>query len=252
MGALAAHRQAAAAAAAADRAGVQRRDARLGQLPLAWQLPGPLDLAERDKAVYVWLMNGGMLATGVLFWLLIIASPPLRVQATPAVQAMALLATNFVMFAIAIAMTLFTHSPWYSAYEHVPGVTLSPLGDQHLGAGILWGCGDSLGRARADHHSAPVDQRGSRERGRRTRTDPGPGAGQPAAGRRSLGLSRPAVGETLRGTGTAVGCTDASGETAGSRSSQAFPSFRGAELDVHVHRLPVRPRAQARNQGRWR
>ena len=51
-------------------------------LMLVWELPGPLDLAERDRVVHVWLMNGVMLATGVLFWLLIIASPPLRLQAT--------------------------------------------------------------------------------------------------------------------------------------------------------------------------
>ncbi len=111
-------------------------------LMLVWELPGPLDLAERDRVVHVWLMNGGMLAAGVLFWLLIIASPPLRLQATPAVQAVALLATNFVMFAIAIAMTLFTQSSWYSAYSHIPGVGLAPLADQHLGAGLLWVCGD--------------------------------------------------------------------------------------------------------------
>ncbi len=109
---------------------------------LAFELPGPLDLAERDRAVHVWLMNGGMLATGVLFWLLIIASPPLRVQARPAVQAVALLATNVVMFLIAMSMTLLTQSSWYSAYEHIPGVGLAPLADQHLGAGILWVCGD--------------------------------------------------------------------------------------------------------------
>jgi cytochrome c oxidase assembly factor CtaG len=87
-------------------------------------------------------MNGGMLAAGVLFWLLIIASPPLRLQATPAVQAVALLATNFVRFAIAIAMTLFTDHSWYAAYNHIPGVGLAPLADQQLGAGILWVCGD--------------------------------------------------------------------------------------------------------------
>jgi putative membrane protein len=109
---------------------------------LAFELPGPLDLAERDRAVHVWLMNGGMLATGVLFWLLIIASPPLRLQARPAVQAMALLATNVVMFLIAISMTLLTSGSWYAAYAHIPGVGLAPLADQHVGAGILWVCGD--------------------------------------------------------------------------------------------------------------
>jgi len=105
-------------------------------------VPGFFDLSERNRFVHVWVVNGGMLLTGVLFWLLIVPSPPLRLRSGPGVQAVALLATNTVMWLLAIAMTLFSHHSWYSVYAHVPGVHLSPFGDQQLGAGILWVCGD--------------------------------------------------------------------------------------------------------------
>lgn len=106
------------------------------------QVPAFFDLSERNRFVHVWVVNGGMLFTGVLFWLLMVASPPLRMRARPGVQAVALLSTNFVMWVLAMAMTLFTHHSWYSVYDHVPGVGLSPFGDQQVGAGILWVCGD--------------------------------------------------------------------------------------------------------------
>lgn len=105
-------------------------------------IPGFFDLSERSRVVHVWVVNGGMLLTGVLFWLLIVPSPPLRLRSSPGVQAVVLLVTNTTMWLLAIAMTLLSDHSWYSVYAHVPGVGLSPLGDQQLGAGILWVCGD--------------------------------------------------------------------------------------------------------------
>ncbi len=108
---------------------------------VGWQIPGLFDLSERNGIVHS-VMNASMLVVGVMFWRLIIASPPLRMRTTPAGQAIALVATNFVMFMLAMSMSVFSDQSWYSVYNHVPGVGLSAFADQQIGAGILWVCGD--------------------------------------------------------------------------------------------------------------
>jgi putative membrane protein len=108
---------------------------------VVWHLPGPLDLAERDTSVH-YLMYCTFIVAGVLFWLQFIGSPPFRIRMHPAAQAGALLLTNVIMWVLAMALGILTNGSWYSAYEHIPGVTLPPFADQQIGAGILWICGD--------------------------------------------------------------------------------------------------------------
>ena len=109
---------------------------------IAWHLPGPYDLAERNEAVHIWLMHGTMFGAGVLFWLQFIPSPPFRRRMPLLSQAGALLGTNVVMIGIAMTLSIFAQSPVYSVYGGVPGVTLPPFADQQIGAAILWVCGD--------------------------------------------------------------------------------------------------------------
>jgi putative membrane protein len=109
---------------------------------IAWHLPGPYDLAERNEAVHIWLMHGTMFATGVLFWLQFIPSPPFRRRMPLLSQAAALLGTNVIMIGIAMTLSIFVQGSVYPVYQHIPGVTLPPFADQQIGAAILWVCGD--------------------------------------------------------------------------------------------------------------
>jgi len=109
---------------------------------LLWHVPAPLDLAVSNWTVQVWLLHSSYLIAGILFWLQFIPSPPLPMRMPPEGQAIALVVTNVIMWLLAMAMGILTTVSWYSVYNHVPGVTLSPFADQQIGAGILWVCGD--------------------------------------------------------------------------------------------------------------
>jgi putative membrane protein len=107
-----------------------------------WHLPGPFDLAENNQAVRIWLMHGSFFATGVLFWLQFIPSPPFRRRMPLVSRAAALVMTNAIMIGVAVSLSFFVSNSVYSVYDHIPGVTLPPFADQQLGAAILWVCGD--------------------------------------------------------------------------------------------------------------
>ena len=109
---------------------------------LLWHVPALLDLAENNHAVQVWLLQSSYLIVGILFWLQFIPSPPLRMRMVPEAQAVALVATNVIMWLLAMSMSFLTSVSWYPVYDHVAGVTLPPFADQQIGAGILWVCGD--------------------------------------------------------------------------------------------------------------
>ncbi|HEY7930915.1 MAG TPA: cytochrome c oxidase assembly protein [Acidimicrobiales bacterium] len=109
---------------------------------LFWHVPWAFELSEHNGFVHVWLMHLSFLVTGVLFWLQLVPSHPIKPARDTGWKIGAILVTNALMTFLAMSMSFFTSTSWYATYDHVPGVSMSPFAGQQIAAAILWVCGD--------------------------------------------------------------------------------------------------------------
>jgi cytochrome c oxidase assembly factor CtaG len=106
-----------------------------------WHVPALYGLTLRDGLVHE-LEHLSFIVLGVIFWIQLVDSPPLRARLDYAQRVVYVLLAATVAWGLAVVLA-FASSPLYSAYAQQasrPG-GISALGDQQLAAGVMWGPG---------------------------------------------------------------------------------------------------------------
>jgi putative copper resistance protein D len=108
---------------------------------ILWHIPAVYDWASWRQWPMDWVMAPMFVVTGYLFWRVILPSHPTGPRGSTKVQVAAVVVTAFEMLVLAMAMAIFTKTPWYSMHIAMDG-PVAALRDQRWAAGILWICGD--------------------------------------------------------------------------------------------------------------
>lgn len=110
-------------------------------------------IMERSWAMN-WLMDPIFLLSGLFFFHFLISAPPRKNRVALRLQLFMVVLTMFEMLVMAMAMSIFTKSSWYSVMNPIPGMAHMPgmgmhattlaqaFHQQQLAAAILWICGD--------------------------------------------------------------------------------------------------------------
>lgn len=105
---------------------------------VGWHVPALYDATLSNSAIH-YLEHATFLLAGVLFWLQVFDSPPVRARLGYGARAVYLTAATLVSWVLAIVLALASR-PLYGAYAgltHRPG-GLSALADQQLAGGMMW------------------------------------------------------------------------------------------------------------------
>jgi len=106
-----------------------------------WHIPAVFNWASWHEWAMHWLMAPSFVISGVLFWRVILPSHPSPPKGGTRLQVAAIVITALEMLILAMALAIFTKTPWYSMNIVMEGYAAA-LRDQHWAAGILWVCGD--------------------------------------------------------------------------------------------------------------
>jgi cytochrome c oxidase assembly factor CtaG len=114
-------------------------------------LPVIFDFLMRHTWAMDWLMEPAFLFSGLFFFHFLIPSPPRVNHVKIRYQLSMVLVTFIEMLFLAMAMSIFTKTSWYSVMVPGHGMAAMPgmaktataaFSQQRLAAGILWVCGD--------------------------------------------------------------------------------------------------------------
>jgi cytochrome c oxidase assembly factor CtaG len=106
-----------------------------------WHIPGLYDLTLRAEGVHM-LEHITFVVSGVLLWVQVFASPPLRPRLPLSTRVYYVLSYDVVCWVLSLVLA-FAASPLYPAYAHLahrPG-GISALADQQIAAGVMLGPG---------------------------------------------------------------------------------------------------------------
>ncbi|MDA8262333.1 MAG: cytochrome c oxidase assembly protein [Actinomycetota bacterium] len=102
-----------------------------------WHFPAMLDLSVTNQWVHN-IAHFTFVATGMLLWVHLVDSPPIKPRVFPEIKRVVpIFFTTISSWMLAMIMG-FATTPFYSVYLHIPGKTLSGMGDQELAAAVLW------------------------------------------------------------------------------------------------------------------
>jgi cytochrome c oxidase assembly factor CtaG len=106
-----------------------------------WHVPVIFNWAAWHNWPMNWLMAPSFVVTGILFWRIILPTHPSPPRGSTRIQIAAIVVTLFEMTILAMALSIFTETPWYTMNILMHG-PVAALRDQRWAAGILWVCGD--------------------------------------------------------------------------------------------------------------
>jgi cytochrome c oxidase assembly factor CtaG len=123
----------------------------LNVVMISSHLPSVFDYVMARDWMMQWLVEPAFLLSGLFFFHFIVPSPPRTTHVKLRYQFIALFVTLFEMLMLAMSMSIFTKSSWYSVMVMHPGMAAMPgmatsaavaFSQQREAAGILWICGD--------------------------------------------------------------------------------------------------------------